>query len=163
MTECRAPELIPVIGSQPAGDVSHKPDGRLPLLSARPTVTPTTLKRANFVAWWTEAQWVWTVCLRLLPDSVAIAIWTWALLRLSPACCPLSYRATHSTQKHSVYRMTAHHVSVTYLMYVLHQIYENKWIYISCNMQQKETFVTKIISTMEVTKHLLNARQNKAS
>ena len=51
MTECRAPELIPVIGSQPAGDVSHKPDGRLPLLSARPTVTPTTLKRANFVAW----------------------------------------------------------------------------------------------------------------
>ena len=37
------PELIPVLGSQPAGDVSHKPGGRLPLLSARPTVT---LKRA---------------------------------------------------------------------------------------------------------------------
>jgi len=29
-------ELIPVLGSQPAGDVSHKPGGRLPLLSARP-------------------------------------------------------------------------------------------------------------------------------
>jgi len=35
-----------------AGDVSHKPGGRLPLLSARPAVTPATLKRAaaNFAA-----------------------------------------------------------------------------------------------------------------
>jgi len=40
------PELITVLGSQPAGDVSHKPGGRLPLLSARPAVTPATLKRA---------------------------------------------------------------------------------------------------------------------
>jgi len=31
-TERRVPELIPVLGSQPAGDVSHKPGGRLPLL-----------------------------------------------------------------------------------------------------------------------------------
>ena len=46
-------ELIPVPCSQPAGDVSHKPAGRLPLLFARPAVTPTTLKRAstNFAAW----------------------------------------------------------------------------------------------------------------
>jgi len=53
ITECRVPELIPVFGSQPAGDVSHKPDSRLPLLSARPAVTPATLKRAatNFAAW----------------------------------------------------------------------------------------------------------------
>ena len=29
-----------VLGSQPAGDVSHKPGGRLPLLSAGPAVTP---------------------------------------------------------------------------------------------------------------------------
>ena len=36
ITERRLPELIPVLGSQPAGDVSHKPGGRLPLLSARP-------------------------------------------------------------------------------------------------------------------------------
>jgi len=51
-TERRVPELIPVLGSQPAGDVSHKPGGRLPLLSARPTVIPATLKRAatNFAA-----------------------------------------------------------------------------------------------------------------
>jgi len=43
---------VPVLGSQPAGDVSHKPGGSLPLLSARPAVTPATLKRAatNFGA-----------------------------------------------------------------------------------------------------------------
>ena len=46
------PELIPVLGSQPAGDASHKPGGRLSLLSARPAVTSATLKRAatNFAA-----------------------------------------------------------------------------------------------------------------
>ena len=45
--------LEPVLGNQPAGDVSHKPGSRLPLLSARPAVTPTTLKRAatSFAAW----------------------------------------------------------------------------------------------------------------
>jgi len=32
-------ELIPVLGSQPAGGVSHKPGGRLPLLTTRPAVT----------------------------------------------------------------------------------------------------------------------------
>jgi len=49
----RVSELIPVLGSQPAGDASHKPGGRLPLFSARPAVTLTTLKRAatNFAAW----------------------------------------------------------------------------------------------------------------
>ena len=46
ITERRIPELIPVLSSQPAVDVSHKPGGRLPLLSVRPTVTPATLKRA---------------------------------------------------------------------------------------------------------------------
>jgi len=53
MTERRVPELIPVLGSQPASDMSHKPGGRLSLLSARPTVTTATLKRAatNFSAW----------------------------------------------------------------------------------------------------------------
>ena len=42
ITERRVPELIPVLGSQPAGDVSHKPGGRLPLLCDRPAVTPAT-------------------------------------------------------------------------------------------------------------------------
>ena len=53
VTERRIPEMIPVLGSQPAGEVSHKPRGRLPILSARPAVTPATLKRAatNFAAW----------------------------------------------------------------------------------------------------------------
>jgi len=76
ITERMVLELIPVLGSQPAGDVSHIPGGRLPLLSARPTVTPATLKRAatNFAACSTEARWVWTVCLSLLPDSVATVI-----------------------------------------------------------------------------------------
>ena len=51
--ERRVPELIPILGSQPAGDVSHEPSGRLPLLYARSAVTLTTLKRAatNFAAW----------------------------------------------------------------------------------------------------------------
>ena len=47
--ERRVPELIPVLGSQSAAHrvhVSHKPGGRLPLLSARPAVTLATLKRA---------------------------------------------------------------------------------------------------------------------
>jgi len=44
IAERRVPELIPVLGSQSAGDVSHKPGGRLPLLSARPAVTTATLK-----------------------------------------------------------------------------------------------------------------------
>jgi len=50
--ERSVPALIPVLGSQPAGDVSHKPGGRLSLLFARPAVTPATLKRAaaNFAA-----------------------------------------------------------------------------------------------------------------
>ena len=53
VAECGVPELILVIGSQPAGDLSHKPGVRLPLLSTRPVVTPATLKRAatNFAAW----------------------------------------------------------------------------------------------------------------
>jgi len=46
IAERRVPELIPVLGSQPAGNVSHKPGGRLPLLFARPTVTTATLKTA---------------------------------------------------------------------------------------------------------------------
>ena len=36
MSERRVPELIPVIGSQHAGDMSHKPGGWLPLRSAKP-------------------------------------------------------------------------------------------------------------------------------
>jgi len=56
ITERRVPELIAVLGSQPAGDVSHKPGGRLPLLQ----YTLATLKRAatNIAAWLTEARWM---------------------------------------------------------------------------------------------------------
>ena len=53
IAERMVPELIPVLGNQHAGDVSHKPGGRLPLLSARPAVTSATLMRAatNFATW----------------------------------------------------------------------------------------------------------------
>jgi len=53
ITERRVPQLIPVLGSQPVGDVSLKPSGMLPLLSARPAVTLAALKRAatNFAVW----------------------------------------------------------------------------------------------------------------
>ena len=37
--ELWAPSLSRFLGSQPAGDISHKPGGRLPLLSTRTTVT----------------------------------------------------------------------------------------------------------------------------
>jgi len=52
ITERRVQEPIPVLGSQPTGDVSHKPGGRLPLPSARLAVTSATLKRTatNFAA-----------------------------------------------------------------------------------------------------------------
>jgi len=46
ITARRILELIPVLSSQPAGDVSHKPGSRLPVPSARPAVTLATLKRA---------------------------------------------------------------------------------------------------------------------
>ena len=53
ITERRVPELIPVLGSQPACDVSHKSVGRLSLFSARPADTHATLNRAgtSFAAW----------------------------------------------------------------------------------------------------------------
>ena len=53
ITERRVPELISVLDSQPADDVSHKPGDRLRLLSARSAVTPATPKRAatSFAAW----------------------------------------------------------------------------------------------------------------
>ena len=39
LNECKVLELIPVLDSQPADDRSHKPCGKLPLLSIRPVVT----------------------------------------------------------------------------------------------------------------------------
>ena len=48
ITERMVPELIPVLGSQPASDMSHKPGGRLPLLSARPAVTLATVKESCY-------------------------------------------------------------------------------------------------------------------
>jgi len=44
ITERRVPELIPVLGSQPAGDVNHKTDARLPLLSTGLQLPPQLLR-----------------------------------------------------------------------------------------------------------------------
>ena len=62
-----------------------------------PQLPPATLKRAatNFAARWTEAQWVWTVCLRLLPDSVATAI------ELGPFCAWVQH-ANHSATEPAI-------------------------------------------------------------
>ena len=49
ITERRVPDLIPVLGSQPAGHVSHKPGGRLPyFFLPGPQLPPqvATLRRA---------------------------------------------------------------------------------------------------------------------
>jgi len=46
ITEHRVLELILVLGSQLAHDMSHKPGGRLSLLFARPAVILAALKRA---------------------------------------------------------------------------------------------------------------------
>jgi len=55
-TERRVPELIPVLGIQPAGDVSHKPGGRLPLLmitfrQARSNRRNPKRAATNFAGW----------------------------------------------------------------------------------------------------------------
>ena len=75
ITERRVPELIPVLGSQPAGDVSHKPGGRLPSLSTRPAVTPQPLRYLLPISLLGEQMhdWCEQFVSRLLPDSVAAA------------------------------------------------------------------------------------------
>jgi len=92
IAKCTVPELILVLGSQPAGDVSHKPGDRLPLRSAKPADTPATLKNQlsgllpiSPLGEQMQDGSDRTVCLRLLPDSVVAAIRTRALLRPSPA------------------------------------------------------------------------------
>jgi len=80
INERRVPELIPVLGGQPAGDVNHKPDGRLPLLSASGLQLPPQPLRGLLPILLLGEQrhngcdCYPTVCLRLLPDSVATAI-----------------------------------------------------------------------------------------
>ena len=63
--------MIPILGSQPAVDVSHKPSGRLQLLSARPAVTLTRLNSNSLLG---EQRHDGCVSSLLLPDSIAAAI-----------------------------------------------------------------------------------------
>ena len=44
ITKCRVPELIPVLGSQPEGDVSHEPGGKLPYFPPGPQLPPQPLR-----------------------------------------------------------------------------------------------------------------------
>jgi len=75
MTEHKVLELIPVLDSQPAGDVSHKPGGMVSLLSTRLAVTLATLKRAATGFHCLVNRGMTGVnCLTLLPDSIAAAI-----------------------------------------------------------------------------------------
>jgi len=124
ITERRVTELILVLGSQPACEVSHKPGSRLPLLSASPAVNLANLKRAgatNFAAWWTEARCVWTVCLRLVLISITYIqilaqmgsrpitfLWSWQVTENEPHCqhVPINtiWRRTESTPRSSWWR-----------------------------------------------------------
>jgi len=108
ITERGVPELIPVFGSQPAGDVSHKRSGRLPFLSTRPAVTLATLKRAatsfaalpvsNFVNHYKQQS-------AKLSHLVPVSSLPWAAGSISSLtntchCCMMSRtdRQTHSSQ-----------------------------------------------------------------
>jgi len=103
ITERRVPELIPVLGSQFAGDVSHKPGGRLPLLFARPAVTVATLKRdaTNFAAWWTDARRVWTVCRDCYPTASRLRY------ERGPFCAWVQHA------NHSAIELTSHRIIFT--------------------------------------------------
>ena len=66
-----AVKLIPVLGSQPAGDVSHKPGGRLPLLSVRLQLPSQTLRGLLSVSLLGEQRHEGR---EQLPDNVAVVI-----------------------------------------------------------------------------------------
>jgi len=75
ITERRVLELILVLGSQPAGDMSHKSGGRLPLLFARPAVTLNPEEGCyQFCCLVNRGTMGGTVCLKPLLDSVATAM-----------------------------------------------------------------------------------------
>ena len=75
VTERRVPELILVLSSQPADDVSHKPVGRLPLLSARPTGLPSQPSLLPVLLLGEQRHdGCEQFAKRLLPDSVATGI-----------------------------------------------------------------------------------------
>jgi len=89
ITERGVPELIPVLGSQPAGDVSRYPAVGCHYFPPGLQLPPQPLSGLLPIMLLGEQRHNgcehWTACLRLLPDSVATAIWTHALPSLSPA------------------------------------------------------------------------------
>jgi len=82
--------MIPVLGSQPAGDVSHKPGGRLPLLSnvtaafciplkTRNKIWTASLFHFRFFSISTDGRWNWMFrpsrCIRPVPDNANRGPW----------------------------------------------------------------------------------------
>jgi len=99
------------------GDVSHKPDGGLPLLSVRPAVTPATLNRAatSFAPWWTEARRVWTVCLRLLGYPTASRL----RFEHGPFCAWVQHANHSATEPRLQYpQINKWHSCMKYVLYV---------------------------------------------
>ena len=88
------PELIAVLGSQPAGDRSHKPGARLPLVSDRPAVTTPAAEHHCPLDSSTKLYCLVTkayVCKQLAPRTVSwicsrlfsvLGVWLWLGLRL---------------------------------------------------------------------------------
>jgi len=93
ITEHRIPELISVLGRQPAGDVSHKPGSRLPLYFPPGLQLPSQpLCGLLPILLLGEQRHDGCECLRLLPDSIAAVIWT-------EAFCAWVQHANHSAAK----------------------------------------------------------------
>ena len=95
--EHRILELIPVLGSQPAGERSYKPGGRLPILFVRPAVTfPATehhrsLAGTKLYCWWQRHMCVHSA---------------WPRLGFEPATCwsqawPPNHLATTKAPAHT--------------------------------------------------------------
>jgi len=83
----RGLEWIPVLGSQPAGDWSHKPGSRLPLLSNKRIHGYLPSYRASLPFGWYQLHYSVTVCLNNLPKVAFESMVAGILLIASPPLC----------------------------------------------------------------------------
>jgi len=111
--------------------------GRLPLLSTRPAVTPQPLR--GLLPILLGARWVWTVCLRLLSDSVATAIWTRGAE--VKTCAFAQYNLIPCLCKH-ILEMTASCVSRSKLQYwqqhALERTFQIWWFALSSQHRHRD-------------------------
>ena len=116
ITERTVPELIPVLGSQPAGDVSYKPGGRLSLLSARPQLPPQPLRGLLPILLLGEQRH--NGCEQFAQDCYPTALW----LRFEPGpFCAWVQHANHSaTEPPNYLRVTSCLLAMyTYIVYAV--------------------------------------------